>query len=700
MSKKLRYEGGFYSVSKVLYDIQIWQEGYEGKPSAIAFCSAPLDIEWPERDKLEPIQSGHATLQLYSDTDRQFIDLYTIKAGTIRMDVYRNKALYWSGTLDPELYEEPFSYKEGYGVTLTFSDMAILDRLKWNRSGFMSMKALITYSMLQCDTQYTVIEEHVSTKLSQYSTANLLTEVSVQTENFYDEDGEPLTMREALEETLRPFTLRLIQKNGKIIIYDLNDIYTSLKPENLHWETDDATLGVDKVYNNIKVTFSPYEKTDLLKGTIEPDSVPGNGMLVRTDNALNQVGMESSPEGFRIALSTSGKGLLKSDKARFFRIDPAYSGQVEAGIAWSVTVTNSYGGDIHHLEKATHRIGDMLLKVPYMAYIADSGYYNKRDYKLKVSLQFLFDPRYNPFEQNNSTNWNHLKDWANYAFVPFLLTLKDAAGTALYHWENKEVKESSSFDHTNKCRWVAGPGVWGDAWLCWYEGNRKNETGLGGWQGNKQIIGHYSKGLPMLFDKMERGEYVDLPPTSGWLELQIGTGMPAYDNDKYDIVQGVYDQCRWMLYKDPEVTLVDKHSKSVKTKDIEHNAWINPDAKEDLSVDTIFGTLKSSSPTALGQLFLTTNKTAIKEFFRGGVTDLLERLLIGTAYSNYADRHNRLSGTVALHPGFAVYAGETEADRYLLVSETQHLREEESEITAVQFVADNYKGVEFKDETV
>ncbi len=61
------------------------------------FCEEPLEIEWTETDKLEPVLSSNATLQLYSDGDRQFIDLYTIEAGSVRMDVYRNGELYWSG---------------------------------------------------------------------------------------------------------------------------------------------------------------------------------------------------------------------------------------------------------------------------------------------------------------------------------------------------------------------------------------------------------------------------------------------------------------------------------------------------------------------------------------------------------------------------------------------------------------------------
>ena len=225
MSKKLRYKGGFYSRRKTLYEVEIWQEGYVGPVGEIAFCDVPLEIEWPAADKFEPVQSSRATLQLYSDEDRQFVDMYSIRAGNIRMDVKRNGSLYWSGTLDPELYEEPYAYENNYGVTLTFSDLAILERLNWSKSGFMTLRDILNTILTQSGIGYREQVEYISTKLAKYASADLLTEISVQTTNFYDEDGEPMTMRGVLEEILRPFALRLIQKNGKMIIYDLNNLY-------------------------------------------------------------------------------------------------------------------------------------------------------------------------------------------------------------------------------------------------------------------------------------------------------------------------------------------------------------------------------------------------------------------------------------------------------------------------------------------
>lgn len=699
MSMALRYKGGFYSYNNVLYDIEIWQEGFTGSVSDVAFCASPLEIEWSEVDKIEPVQSSHATLQLFSDTDRQFIDMYAIKAGSIRMDVYRSGSLYWSGTLDTELYEEPFSYKNNYGVKLTFSDMALLERTKFDRTGFMTLRDFIVYTIHKCGINYTAIEEHISTRMTEYdTTTSLLDDVSVIADNFYDEDGEALTVRKALEGTLKPLALHIIQKAGKVFIYDLNSVLTAFTPSEIAWSADDATLGSDKVYNNVKVTFSPYERKTLLSGEVKLKDDPNARTIttwVNTESADAEI-------GFKTHLSDNGSGLEKNAAARFMSIEPVYSGSEETGIAWTVRTLKpgetSYASALNMPTKDTNA---MLLKVPTLAYLANVGYSIRNNYKLKVNIQLLADVRYNPFEEAAGTNEegdnDNMKNWCNFVYIPFILTLRDAAGTALYHWTNNTVKASNSYDRSG-CAWAAGEGSWGDAWLCWYSGNRKNETGIGGWQSNKQIIGYYrGEKLPYTFDKSDAGEYVDMPSAAGWLELQIGTGILCYDygGDSPKLREDIYPIMRWLMYKEPTIKIVSKYYKDIDTKDIELKAWLNIDAQEDLKIETIIGTLEESKPTALGQFFRSSDKSVLATFYRNGVTDRIEKLLIGTIYSNYADRHITLSGTTELLPSFGIYSDRNQAGTYMMLSETQHLQDDESEIKVAAFEADNYTAVKY-----
>lgn len=93
MEKQLRYQGEFFSVAGVLWRVEIWQDADTPYPvvGELRFPSdTPLSFEWFETDKLEPVQGSGATLQIVSKVDRQYKDMYTVEAGSIRMDAYRN----------------------------------------------------------------------------------------------------------------------------------------------------------------------------------------------------------------------------------------------------------------------------------------------------------------------------------------------------------------------------------------------------------------------------------------------------------------------------------------------------------------------------------------------------------------------------------------------------------------------------------
>lgn len=337
MAIRAIYKGGFYSVGGTLYEVEILKEGYEGDVNEIAFGSEPLTIEWAEVDKLEPVMSSSARLQLFSDSDRQFVGLYTVETGSVRMDVYRDGALYWSGTIDTELYEEPYAYKDGYVVEITFSDFAPLDRLRFEGSGFMTIRALINDILTKSGVRYTGLIPYISTSPYLYNVVNetsgsLLDTVSVQAANYYDEDGEAMSLREVLNETLRPLSLRLMQKDGNIYLYDLNAISTAVQPTLITWESDDATLSVDKVYNNVKVSFSPYERTNLISDGMESEDVPDENQRTVYVNA-NEGG---DNVGFHIYESETGSAaIVKHASAKFFKIDSVYSGSDSAGIVWT-----------------------------------------------------------------------------------------------------------------------------------------------------------------------------------------------------------------------------------------------------------------------------------------------------------------------------------------------------------------------------
>lgn len=695
-----RYYTTFKDLNNVEYRVEIWQERATAwTPEEIKLAADPIMIEWQEMEKLDPIRSSSATINIWSDSDRKFIDLYAVDIKSVRLDIYRNGLMYWSGVIDTELFEEPYSYEDGYVTTITFSDFSVLDRIKYNLSGFKTINEIITHCVSSSGLNNTGIVYNLSTGRTSAS-SDIINSVSVLSDNFYDEDGEADTLHDALSYLLQPLTAHIRQKNGKIYISDLNAL-SKFTPVYIKWQGTDSILSVDKVYNEIEITFSAYEQTDILEAEVDE----GYFELPETDGIgvnLGNSGEDMLARGFDIYLdSNKGSGsdlIITSSLAKYFAIKPKYSGQESRGIAWTVRPTTT-----QHLNAAincrnsnnVHAAGE-LFKCRIQPYIGSVSSSQSLKYNLCVKLDFLFDVRYNPFEQaaipNEEGNFKRLNDWCNFAYVPIRIILRDAVGNALYHYENKQIVDSSTYKFTGS--WVEGQGAWGDAYLAYYDtSNRKSSTGLGGWSTNKPCIGYYRGNLPSYITKKSEGEYIPMPPTAGWLDVRIGCGVYQFDYGRE--VKDIYSLTRWVLYKNISIEVVDGDGLSLKPKDQIVSAWLDKAAEEKLEIETHLGTKKKASPIARGSLFNTSDKKIIDQFYREGKVAELERLMAGTIYSQYATRKNKLSGTTELVPGYAVLSDNNLSGKFMVSAESQNLQLASSEITIVEISSDSYDGVEF-----
>lgn len=698
MSLYKRYTGFFRDLYENGYRAEIWQESdVEFVQEGITFTANAIEIEWQKQDKLKPLRSSAATIEILSDSDRKFVDLYTVAVKTVRLDIYRNDSLYWSGTIDTELYEEPYYTEKGYAVTLTFSDFAVLKRIKWDGRGFRTMEEVLSTCIDAAGISYNSVIKHISTQLYSFDNEDVFHSVSVLGDNFYNEDGEADNLSDVLQHLLTPFTAHIQQKGGSIHVFDINRLMEE-DAISVKWSRHDSLLSVDKIYNNASITLSAYEQTEIMSAEMGVEDFPvpssDSGILFVTD-------LDNPAAGFYINFDATKDSVFEIKEgtgAKFFVINPVYSGGNDHGVAYTCRrLDSSFLNPASSCMNGGVHVRGELFRVKYRPYL---GYvsYRRSEYKLKITLDFLFDVRNNPFEPSSSGNeegnFERFTQWCNFAYVPFTLTLRDGDGRALYHYRNKNVMESDRYDLSGS--WVQGEPSWGDSYLCYYnESDRKSSTGLGGWATNKQCIGYYRGDLPGTITKRGEGEYIDLPPSAGWLDMRIGEGIFQFDYKREE--KDIYSRTRWVLYKGIHIDLVDKYGNALGLKDQIYNAWLERDAEEDYSVKTHIGTMRKASPSARGVIFSTATHDMIEEVYRNGYTAGLEQLAIGTIYSQFASRKNMLSGTIRLIPDTLVYSDNNTEGKYMSVSEVQDLRNAVSKISIVEIDTDNYEGVEFKD---
>lgn len=134
-------------------------EGEEVSVGELTFpANEPVVIEWPEKDKEEVVCGSSATIMVESPGDRTYAGLYTVSPGEIGVDIFRGGALYWSGTLDPEQYEEPYERLDHYDVMLCFQDFGILDRLKFGGTGFVCAADLLRDALAQARLSHVALD--------------------------------------------------------------------------------------------------------------------------------------------------------------------------------------------------------------------------------------------------------------------------------------------------------------------------------------------------------------------------------------------------------------------------------------------------------------------------------------------------------------------------------------------------------------
>lgn len=473
--------GEFVSVAGVVWRAEILQEAdaaFDTIGSLEFPADEPLVIEWGNKSKEEVICSSVATLKIISPGDRTYEDLYSIEVGRVRLDIYRNNSLYWSGCIDTEFYEEPYEMLNGYEVSLTFSDFGVLDRLKYDLADMQTLYAIVNYCAGRCGINCGGIDDSlISTQLTASGSALNLKSLKVRSDNFYDEDGEASTLAEVIEGILQPLALRMIQRSGKIYVYDLNGLYNKASVKQIVWDGDSQTLGTDKVYNNAKITWSTYAQSgnllsDECWGDIETDAslMALNNLAGGNKDGANYFSyhystvlddwIDATDCGFTIWTATEGKNAELGSNVRFFKIVPQYDGTDSEGIAiyWKsvrgVKVGNSSNW---HAEFSSQVHGEGAIPATSINSIGPALYKtnkvwippvdNANKLAVRISIDMLLDPRFNPFESaSNLMRYVEQKDWydqfniyGNFIYVPVTIKFQPDGSNTVYVWTNKNI---------------------------------------------------------------------------------------------------------------------------------------------------------------------------------------------------------------------------------------------------------------------
>lgn len=751
MSMMPRYSGEFLSRSGVKWKAVILQDSEEAFiVHDLTFpADDPLLIEWDTKSKEEPICGSSATLKIESPGDRTFIDLYSIAPGKIRLDIYREDVLYWSGCLDPEFYEEPYDSGAFYDVELTFSDFGILSRLRYNLADMKTAREILADALKRSGINFSGIDETmISTSLSG-ATPLKLADLTLRSDNFFDEDGEALTLYETIEAILQPLALRMIQKAGKIFIYDLNGLYHGATPSEVEWESSGSVIGTDRVYNNAIVTWSTYAQSGNLSPeeawteSIDPSLFAMGVLSGRSYGSCTYFSYHYSQDlwdwcdatdsGFTLWISQKGKNLdYLSQYANYFRIVEQYDGQKGEGVAIFFNSVRGYkvgsgsnwqarmeykgnGYNPAYLAGTPAKVGNAIFKtVPVWIPPID----NTGDLLIKIVAELLFDVRFNPFE--HASNWmkylnqeawyDEMSTRGNFVYIPVKVKYQPNGSDKIYVWANKDI---ICKDKSSGVKSLSGSlGTWkteNDAnafgFFAYYDpSDRGEKAGVLGWHKNRPAINPHTGKITTILSKCEDGQYIPYPNFGSkggklWIEVLDDGWIIADGNTNLSLTEisnpkELWGKLSWILMKLPEVEIINNQQfdQAINTDDVEYKATINESAKDKISIDTTIGTKAGGLPTARGAFFNSETGKQIQTFTRAGRTTQAEELLIGTLYSQFADRRATITGEMRiLTDGLTTYTEQNQEGRVFIVTgEEQNMITDTSEATIVELRPDEY----------
>lgn len=698
MSYNPAYTAQFYGTDGTLWSVEISIFNYGEREIEIRLeYDEPLVIEWQETKKTDVVQSSTCTLKVSNERDRQMLALMTNTNAIC--SVYRGNALYWRGRMDDCVYEEPYSFKNGYVTELTFSDFGFLNRTQFSMTGRHSLREIVDDCLETAQLASLPVMQMVSL-VSPKMVQVLLEMLFVSCDRFNTSDNWQ-NKREVLEDVLRPLGLRIIQKNGKIWVYDIEHLRDVGNATPVIWKGTDAVLSGADTYGIFKIAFDSDPEETIIDGSIDSNRwnyVSSDRYWAdyrEEDGAIREV-------GFYFEYGGTVAGM--SSEARVFKIRGYLSGSEEYGYARRAWCYDSVNFATRNLLETTtpraHNTVSELLRF-------QSGYLplipNRDNFQLRVNLDFLFSIKYNPFEDAEDWNipidytswspyyWIYNTPWENWQkqmlrlYIPVKLEIVDENGNVLYHYKNTSTLSGTlrTLDPL-KGQWVQGAAGWIDMFLSYYK-EGLDETALDGWATNKQTISCDRDKIPGIFKKRKDGEYVPLPPVPGYVRFSVSNGLTGLDIVENQMLLNFDQDIHWQLYRKPQVTVVRSNmvNDDLSKDDIKEEDWIDM-FSDTLTEDVKIGAYRNGvAPCARG-LLSDIYGLVWSKFVKNGTLRTLEEHRMRSLQDQTVLVQPKLSGTAELNAEFGARSDSCTSGKFLVIAQRQDARSATEQITMVR----------------
>lgn len=273
----------FKSIDENSYNIIIEKKGFTGISEELIGASNPFKVEDNLDSPLSPFKLSTATLSIFGGDYLQ--NLFTPDPQGVRVKFLKNGEVEWLGFITNDTYSQDYSNTEfSYEIELV-NPLSTLKHRKYEKEDRnISFIELINEAIAETNSEFKTLytPSSYTNKLNQ----NIYNLVKVSSDNFVDEQEEPMTYYEILEEIAKYLGLTITIKNDEIYFidyvglgkgfrgyykYDLDTgsittetLYHNETIQSLGYVSDSSSLQINSGKNKAKVTCSLFDIGNIL----------------------------------------------------------------------------------------------------------------------------------------------------------------------------------------------------------------------------------------------------------------------------------------------------------------------------------------------------------------------------------------------------------------------------------------------------
>lgn len=287
MSYELIYTVPFATLDNIPCVVEIEKDGYTGASTELIAGATPFTIDIDSEEFLyTPTRFSTAKLQIVGSDYLQ--TLFSTEYRQYRVTLKKDGVITWCGFVKPELYTQDYTSETFMLEIECISAMSVLEFIDYTIEGdskaFVSLWRLLQRCISAAAGQYTSVyipRVYASSKAA-YSTAeNVIAEMTLSEQNFFDEDDKPMKLKEVLEEVCKFLNWTCVDWKGILYFVDVdyagtyykyNAMMTSkvdaqineLSVQDVGFAGKNHSLDVLPGYNKVTVKCSNYAVEDLI----------------------------------------------------------------------------------------------------------------------------------------------------------------------------------------------------------------------------------------------------------------------------------------------------------------------------------------------------------------------------------------------------------------------------------------------------